>query len=723
MKLFKKTKLFVSLLSLPILASVSYGLVSCGESVVNHSITWEYDKDKVSVTVSEGELPTTFAEGEELTFTVTPSKGYEILRVSKNGTRISGRNGTYTTVIEEDSTISITLEEVISGLTITKDPDKLDYLDGEEVDVTGMEVTVNYETGRSEEIEYGGSNGYSVSPSTLSGGDTSFRVVYEDVSATVELNDVVQFRVSVGFSGATVAEEYKTYLEGLNLDNFTYEDTVGFTFTYYNSLPEEGVLLPTVEQMTRENSNFINWSGATDGKITNDSGSVEITANWEYNLVIPESINFEVVEGVPYLVFNGQFGIDDVSLSLYLYEGNDDVELRTEQIVSGKAGDDFTYRFDLRELSGHNEGAYKGKWMDIKFLAEIGDREEVQDIRVGEIEVDLNNKIRAGGYTYRFETYTAGGVTSLKVVFEENYYTYNISFSTEENITYLDINGTVSREEYYGKYLEISWYQNGNGEFNQAGSLINATDGTFKVSVDLSKFNFGNMGYAHVTIRESEDSTSAILFGGTNTNLASGDCLTAFNPFEERVGELSSGITTNNGDIHYFVGSSNGLALYVVDDSRDMGVSSITLSENEGVVYYNLTLSYRGYEESYMVNPWLDFQTVNGDWARHSLGRAGDENSTIIVDSKADENLVTFSIPVSNNSSILNAVGDAGACFMGHYSYKDTQPAGDGDWTNSEIATFDSTSITNNGYVFKLVGQAEAGVNWGNAFLNITKAA
>ena len=61
MKLFKKTKLFVSLLSLPILASVSYGLVSCGESVVNHSITWEYDKDKVSVTVSEGELPTTFA--------------------------------------------------------------------------------------------------------------------------------------------------------------------------------------------------------------------------------------------------------------------------------------------------------------------------------------------------------------------------------------------------------------------------------------------------------------------------------------------------------------------------------------------------------------------------------------------------------------------------------------------------------------------------------------
>ena len=319
MKLFKKTKLFVSLLSLPILASVSYGLVSCGETVVNHSITWEYDKDKVSVTVSEGELPTTFAEGEELTFTVKPNKGYEILRVSKNGTRISGRNGTYTTVIEEDSTISITLEEVISGLTITKNPDKLDYLDGEEVDVTGMEVTVNYETGRSEEIEYGGSNGYSVSPSTLSGGDTSFRVVYEDVSTTVMLNDVVQFRVSVGFSGATVAEEYKTYLEGLDLDNFTYADTVGFTFTYYNNLPEEGVLLPTKEQMTRENSNFINWSGATDGKITNDSGSVEITANWEYNLVIPESINFEVVEGVPYLVFNGQFGIDDFSLSLYLY--------------------------------------------------------------------------------------------------------------------------------------------------------------------------------------------------------------------------------------------------------------------------------------------------------------------------------------------------------------------------------------------------------------------
>ena len=718
MKLFKKAKLLVSLLAIPLVAGVSYGLVSCGEQVVNHNLTWEYDSEVVSVSVADGELPTTFAEGQELTFTVTPDNGYEITRVTKNGSRISGRNGTYTTTIEEDSTISITVEEVISGISVTKMPDKLTYLDGDEVDPTGMEVTVTYGTGRSEVID----EGYTITPSTLSGGDTSFRVVYEGESATVELDEVVQFRVSVSFDGAKVSADYKAYLNGLNLDNYTYFDEVGFTFTYYDNLPEEGVLLPTSEQMSKENCNFINWNGITGKAITNDSGSVTVVASFEYHLVIPNTIYFELDENVPYLVFEGQFGIDDVQLSLYLYEGNDKVELRTDNVVSGKAGEEFTYRFDLRELSSHEDGSYRNKWMDIKFLAQIGEREEVQDIRVNEVTVDLNNKVRADGYTYHFETYTSGDITSLKVVFDYNYYTYEISVNTENDVTYLDIDGNVPDEQYYGKYIEISWWQNA-AEGNPAGSIIDASTGDFKVRVNLDNFALDKMAYAHVTIRESEDPSSTILYGGTSTNLSSGDCLTTFTPFETSAGELNSGIVGEHDLIRYYVGSSNGLAVYIRDESQGISIDSITLTEEEGIVYYNLTLSYFGYEESEMLNPWLDFQTINNDWARHSLGRPNDENSTIEVTSNPSESLVTFTIPVSTNTSVMNAVNDSGTSFMGHYSYKVEAPAGDGDWINCETANYETDSITSGGYTFSLVGQAEASVGWGNSFLHIAKAA
>ena len=104
--------------------------------------------------------------------------------------------------VRSNTTINVTVEKVVKSIEITTAPDKLTYFDGEAVDTTGMVVTATYENGDVEAV-----TDYTIEPETLSAGDTSFTVVYQDKEAVVNLEDTVEYTVTIDPNGETIYSE------------------------------------------------------------------------------------------------------------------------------------------------------------------------------------------------------------------------------------------------------------------------------------------------------------------------------------------------------------------------------------------------------------------------------------------------------------------------------------------------------------------------------------
>ena len=357
-------------LPLLLLVSMSTGvlLTSCGggesssvpttEVQEDVAVTWDVDGHATVKVTGHDSLPKTVKSGTELEFTISCDAGYAVDRVTSGTRTLYANNGTYSVTIRSATTITVTVERLVKSIAITTPPTNLVYFDGDSVDTTGMVVTATFENGDTEAV-----TDYSIEPSTLSAGDTDFTVIYQGKEATVNLAKTVEYKVTIDPNGGTIAEEALDAYETQN--NYEVLEDGTIFFSYYNNL-EEPLALPTAEQMTRANYEFINWSDDIT-QITNDSKNVEVSANWVPELVdithVYMTTEEEGDEVVPYLCIDGTFKAAE-SAMLYLYEGNKHISLEGDTYNKPSDGNAMSVKFDLRKLSAQGDD-FKGAWMDI----------------------------------------------------------------------------------------------------------------------------------------------------------------------------------------------------------------------------------------------------------------------------------------------------------------------------------------------------------------------
>jgi len=597
----KNKKILLMLAGLAIVSATGLSLASCGgdnptpSSSVNettHSLTWTVDEHvKVSISGYE-ERPTSVSDGTTLTMTLTPDEGYELSQVLVNNKKLTAsRNGQYIVRVSADTTIVISAYEAVESLTITTKPTKLSgYFDGDTVDTTGMVVTAHYKTNRDEVIAYS-DEGYSLSPSVLSAGDTSFKVVYRGKEATVNLDATVEYLVKVDLAGGTLSQEYVSQMQALNLNNFDFDSTTSkITFSYYQNLPSN-LPLPTSDQITKEDNTF---EGFYDGEeeITeiakNSARNFNLVAKWQVTLVNISKAELLIEEGKPYLQLTGTF-VAATEVSLYFYEGNDKIDLTTDEKVTGTRDETFKIKFDLTILSDYrtSDGEnYETKWMDVLLTAKMGDKTEAMPIKVEDIEVDMESKIELNNVTYLFASYEG----YLKVYYNLPVYHFSYEMKEVEDKDTLVVSIVDLNSKYIGKYAEISWYMNAEG--HNAGGTI-SSEGSVTINVDISQMPTATPGYAHFGIYESADDKTTPLYGGTGQNLLVANSTTSIPAITK--GTAGSGMTyavsysSSDGSKIYYVGYAwDGLMIYIVP-STNFTATNVSLKQENNVVYYVVT--------------------------------------------------------------------------------------------------------------------------------------
>src|SRR5574344_1692871 len=418
------------------------GSASSSQQVTTYALTWNVPSHATISVDNMSSLPASVESGTSLSFSVTVGDGYQVISVKANSKRLTASSGKYTVKISADTTIAVEIEEIVTSIAVTTKPSKMVYFAGESVDVTGMVVTATYQTGRTAALT-AGSNGYTVSPSVFVGGETSFQVVYGEKSAEVALSDRVEYLVTIDPAGGTIAESYLGALEALSLKNYAVSSTGVVTFSYYNSLASS-VALPSKEQISKTDYEFLSWGDAPASISNTTAASVSATATWQAQLVELESCELVAEENVPYLVIKGKYKAA-TEVYLYLYEGNKKISLKGDT-YKGSRGESFTCKFDLTKLAAavaDDGSSFEGAWMDIRFNATLGDREESMEIFTGEntnlqTACDTNSKLHIGAYNYLFAVYN----NALKVYYTYSCMHYGFAMANNGAKDYLTLSGT-----------------------------------------------------------------------------------------------------------------------------------------------------------------------------------------------------------------------------------------------------------------------------------------
>ena len=170
-----------------------------------------------------------YLEGETLEL-----DGMEVTGYYNNGTSvivtdyaISGYDSTpgiktiTVTYDGKSATFEVTVKaKSLTEIKVTKEPTKLGYLEGNEFDPTGMEVTAYYDNGASEVIAGYGISGYDSTP-----GVKRLTVVYGGKTAALEVTVRGKALVSIA---VTKNPDQMTYVEGTALDTTGMELTLVF---------------------------------------------------------------------------------------------------------------------------------------------------------------------------------------------------------------------------------------------------------------------------------------------------------------------------------------------------------------------------------------------------------------------------------------------------------------------------------------------------------------
>ena len=558
-----------------------FTLSACGGT--KYAVTWDVEDGATVKVEGYTELPTEVKEGDSLVITVETETGWEVSAVRVNDRAVTAKEGKYTVAVTPDTTISAETEEVVSSVSVTNKPSKLVYIAGETLDTTGMVVEVEYGTGRTaNEINYTivYENG-----STFSLGDTGFKVKFKGVeSDTVALTSSVEVKIEIDPAGGTVSEGYiATLRENADLHNLNVDANGVITFTYAELATS--VLLPTEDQWSRGEDGdyvFTSWTGGATEIAVDNAASNKYTAAYKAVLLALEGIKYEnVTEGdevVPYLIIEGTFKAAKTAY-LYLYEGNDKVELVGDSVgdENTQRGDEFELKFDMRKLVEKN---YVGKWMDIKFVAEEGENKEVQEILLSDYPedfVDLDQIIVNGDYSYSFATYN-GLLKALYSNYFKNEYTMVASTDKDGNAV-LTINGVVDTK-WAGKTVVIDFTAISKDGDDVKYAVVNA-DGSYTIEFNFKNYNLNTDGYAHFRIVESEADSSNVLYKDGDGNLLNAGCQNT------DLEIMNFGLIENNGALR--VSNADGTAVYYVGKGKWNGI--VIRGVNESMQMTGVTLA------------------------------------------------------------------------------------------------------------------------------------
>lgn len=565
-----------------------------GGSNSGDSVTVEWQLSHASVSVDDYTTPPeSVPSGTKLTFTVTPDSGYEVDNVKVNNRTIAaGREDKYSATIRDNSVISVATQPVIDELAITTMPDTTVYYQGQEVDTTGMVVEVTYATGETKTLTEDEYTVVYTDGAFFGLGDTSFAVRYRGVESEPVEIPAVEVLITIDPAGGTLAEEYLTALEAnTEIKNYAQDpDTGVITFSF--ATLENAIALPTADQWTRGEEGDFTFSGWTGGATEIAAGTEEsktLTANYLAALLKLDRVYYanetesteDGEEEVPYLIIEGTF-VAAKEAYLFLYEGNDKVELKGTTIggPDTKRGDEFVLKFDMRKLV---EAQYLGKWMDIKFVAQEGDREEVQEINVDEYPegfVDTAQILVNGKYAYSFQTYDGGNGRMLKALYSnyfKNEYTMTASQDSDGKPV-ITISGEVSTE-YAGKTACIDIELGGIHEY--FGVIGN--DGKYTVTINLDSYALDTDGYFHFRIVESAENSGAVIQKDGDGNLLNSGCQNT------DLVNMNFGLIENNGALT--VSNKDGSKVFYVGFGKWGGI--VVRGRNEAIVTTGVTLEMK----------------------------------------------------------------------------------------------------------------------------------
>ena len=652
----KTNKLFVLVLAILLVAALAIGLVGCAEEepqVTTYAITWKLPS---GVTV-DNKLESA-AENTELAFRVNLPSGYDIDTVEFNGKKISKKSdGSYKVNIVKDSTIEVKVTEQITAVRIKTNPATMTYFAGETLDKTGMEVVAVYSVSGERALS---ANDYVVTPSLFEGGETAFTVAYKGVrSAEVALAQRVEYKVTIDPKGGTIGGDYAYNLaQNGALHNVRTDMNGVITFTYYN---EEG----TVPYAMPENSlvtkgevagdyTFIGWEKEElTTPMEGGACSATYTAKYNAKLLNLTGLYYENREGTPTLVIEGTF-LAAQSAYLYLYEGNDKVEL-VGDTIEGARGEQFELPFDMTKLV---EAGYLGKWMDIKFRAQEDDRVEEMEIvleKYGEGFVDLNDSIIADGKMYYFEQYAG----TLKAVYAEYKYEFDMTAAATATGATLTISGRVFDSEFFGKAVAIDFWPGGEGTTVSAPIDAHCN---FSAEINILAFALNTTNYAHFKVVESVEDATELYRDGNDGNLGNAKWVTTqeLETYNIDLIENAQAIRFeyNGGEKVFYVGCGKwgGIVLYGQDER--MSDEAMSLEENDGTVYLVYSGYIRGYDSAEAVVEFYTEQFAYVDiindtnWGTLVLTAHDEEASKVIINATYVEAkgayLFTVKIPVMN---------------------------------------------------------------------------
>lgn len=697
----KKQKIaLVALLSF-VLSVCCLIFAACGDNTASYKITWSYANATVAATGYDA-LPEEAKEGTEITFTVTPAQGYQVTSVKQGKATLKESNGAYTFTVSADTEITVTLTEILSSITVTK-PTKLTYYAGDMLDKTGMSVTANYATGKTEAV-----TAYTVAynnGSAFALGDTYFTVSYGGISEKVELSGAVKGLVTVDLYGGELSDDvlnvWKTY------PDYSYNTETGVITWTFDKAFEEDFVLPTADGISKVVNEveftFKGWTGVSDNKIAKGTDtSVSATAYYEPKLLELSALQLttETVDEteVPYLIVTGKF-MAATEAYLYLYEGNDKVELKGTTITKGTTND-FVLKFDLRELV---KSGYAEKWMDIKFCATFGDRVETQEINLNDYAddfVDYLTKIVVnisdytdvdnGWYSFSFEIYEH----TLKVV----YYSSSEPTAPEYSLTKttLETRGTGDEEKAYlvvtGQYLvenatkadaekylegcfhelmDLSWI---SASFNL--SVTVADDLTFEITVSLENLSKGKTYFIHSNV-----------FGNDKNNFVATSLTT-----------LDRGAVVTVGSTVYTLGMGCAwdAKLIVVNVTNAITlndeVTNVSLETANDVVYLVIKGNYDSDIDGSVAKTEFEKYAIQlqqySSWEYITAGGSGEANSVFTVEAANGK----FTIKVAlSDESYTNSISE-GKYVYTHYNGNDFK--GSESLITSSTVTADGLNYT-----------------------------
>lgn len=430
-----KKRRIVLLSFLALVLVVTCALAVACDKTEKFNVTWELDDKVDSVSIEGYKFAKTMEleKGTEVSFKITFKTNYEALSVKVGGKTIQPDNGVYTFSVKQDITVKIDSAKIIKDFSVNfVDANKV-YYAGDKIANEDVTITVNYVDGKSDPLT---TDRISYTKGSVFGlGDTSFKVSYRGYSQEIDLGYEVKGLVILDLSGGFFSAEELAKLPAgfvkVNDSLYRYEFTAKLTEDI--ELPQPTYLLDPEDEESA--LYFDRWSGIENSKIPAGlETSLTATALYNNTLVNVTEMKFVEENGKPYLVINGEF-VAANSAYLFLFEGNNPpVEYAKKTYAESTGGKSFTLKFDLIEFITSTpinpdtreeikNSSFLGKWMDIRFCVEYGDKVIHQELFVSDemTYADLGDDIVGAaddGKFYRFfyETWTPNEGDGIKGV-------------------------------------------------------------------------------------------------------------------------------------------------------------------------------------------------------------------------------------------------------------------------------------------------------------------